>query len=127
MTNDTRFSEAMDRIRLRFLTQLDEHVARLLDLGASIGSGIDSGFDSGSPISAALSQVRFRAHKILGTAATLGFDQLGRLAAICEKDMESCLRIAVPSPSQIARHLESLDHLIAEIEALIERDAGQQV
>ncbi|MFC3117769.1 hypothetical protein ACFOHS_03655 [Jhaorihella thermophila] len=61
--------DALKGIRRRYADHLHDHRAQLSNLVQDARQGPD-------PV-AAIEQIRFRAHKISGTAATLGFQSLG--------------------------------------------------
>ncbi len=75
--------EALKGIRRRYADHLRDHRVRLSDLVEDARQGPDS--------VSAIEQIRFRAHKISGTAATLGFHSLGETAALCEQRANACL------------------------------------
>ncbi|RMD92494.1 MAG: hypothetical protein D6811_06805, partial [Alphaproteobacteria bacterium] len=75
--------DALARIRLRYVEQLEEHAPRLSAVLAQLMRGTASAEVFG--------EVQFRAHKLHGTAATLGFAALGARAAECEHEAQAGL------------------------------------
>jgi len=71
------FSAGLQKVRSRFLEQLPEQAAMIRDIWAQVQTAPDKP----SPILPDIGRI---AHRIAGTAATLGFPELGRLAATLE-------------------------------------------
>jgi hypothetical protein len=114
MMDSTGLSDGMVRIRQQFVARLGEHLTCLFNLGAII--------DQDGEVAESMLEAKLRAHMILGTASTLGFGRLGHLAAICEQDMETCLQITEPMQRNFEMPRESLNHLIAEIETVMDQN-----
>ncbi|PRX33829.1 Hpt domain-containing protein [Meinhardsimonia xiamenensis] len=100
--------DAIARIRKRYAEQLREHGARLRPLLDQLVSG--------RATQDILEEVQFRAHKIHGTAATLGFAELGTRAAECEHETQAQLAAGNVAPAALARVAARLELLIREIE-----------
>lgn len=91
---DTFFtSSSFDRIRNRFLVELDKRFLEMVELRAKIEDGV-------SPSEQVWTEIGQLAHKLAGTSATLGFRDLG--------DRASLLDEAISSRS-VGEHLELLD------------------
>ena len=71
------FSAGLLKVRSRFLEQLPEQTAMIRELWAQVQTAPDRP----SPILLDIGRI---AHRIAGTAATLGFPDLGRIAATLE-------------------------------------------
>lgn len=99
--------DALQRIRGRYADHLQDHRAQLTAL-------VQDALDGADP-APAITEIRFRAHKISGTAATLGFQALGETAARCEQSADACLA----SNASVEPVLTAADHLIGRIDEAI--------
>ncbi len=108
---ETLIAEGLVRIRQSFIAGLHDHHEHLVAAQRRIDAGID--------LPVALDEARFRAHKIYGTASTLGFEELGRRACDCERWMMALLGddASADIPPQARR---SLALLIDEITRVIQ-------
>lgn len=100
--------DALQRIRGRYADHLHSHRTHLSAL-------VQDALDAADP-EPAITEIRFRAHKISGTAATLGFRALGETAAFCEQSADACLASKV----QVGPVLTAADHLIVRIDEAIQ-------
>lgn len=82
--------DRLDSVRRRFLTTLPPRIDRLAELRADL--------DDPRLQSHSLSQACFEVHKIAGTAGTLGYADLGRLAAQIEAKVSLHMRTAPELP-----------------------------
>lgn len=71
--NEFNMSEGLARVRARFVEELDTRLARMTRLRTQL--------DNTDSFDAALNEIGQISHKIAGTAATLGFRDLGSEAA----------------------------------------------
>lgn len=108
---ETLIADGLVRIRQSFVTGLHDHHEHLVEAQRQI--------DAGTDLPAALDEARFRAHKIYGTASTLGFEELGRRACECEQLMMRLLDDDAPA-GQLPQARDSLALLIDEIARVIE-------
>ncbi len=104
MTESSSVQIRLDRIKLRFLSLLDE---RLDELELQID-------DIKLPVRReyALSRIQSEAHKIAGTAAIVGFCDLGQIAAAVDTSIEEILAKACDK--------ETIGQIHAQVEQLIE-------
>ncbi len=109
---ETLIADGLVRIRQSFVAGLHDHHEHLVEAQRRI--------DAGADLPAALDEARFRAHKIYGTASTLGFEELGRRACECEQRMMRLLDDDAPAAGQLPQARDSLTLLIDEIARVIE-------
>lgn len=95
--------DALKGIRRRYADHLHDHRAQLFNLVQDARQGSD-------PV-AAIEQIRFRAHKISGTAATLGFQSLGETAALCEQRANVCLEAQAHVDPMLAVATQLIDRI----------------
>lgn len=105
---DSGVSSGLARVRARFVDELQGRRARIGMLRADL--------DHAAQPMGALTGIRQIAHKIAGTAATLGFPDLGALAAEID---DTVLRLSVdgcpPSQALVAR----IDRMLAMMDTII--------
>jgi HPt (histidine-containing phosphotransfer) domain-containing protein len=96
--------DRLESVRRRFLEMLPARVEHLQELSAGIADP--------AQCETSLTQASFEAHKIAGTAGTLGFPRLGQLAAGAEAAIGQHIvaRGRTPAPGLKAM----IDELIAE-------------
>lgn len=103
--NASEMSDGLARIRARFVDELRVRHARLVELRSHVGGPDQS--------HSALMEIGQINHKIAGTAATLGFPELGvRAGAIDSAIDQKNMAVTRPMPEV----LDMIDRMISEME-----------
>lgn len=98
-------SGSLDRIRGRYLSELDIRMERLVELRARI--------DDDLSVENAWTEIGFLAHKLAGTSATLGFQDLGDTASLLDnrissrREREEGRRELVEAVDQLLSHMRT--------------------
>ncbi|MGO4910072.1 Hpt domain-containing protein [Pseudorhodobacter sp. W20_MBD10_FR17] len=112
MTEPDTFQAGMMRIQQRFLQSLDSHADEIFRLSEALGKSETD--------RATCAEILAIAHKLHGTAKTVGFDEIGTKAATLENSVHPALFVtAVPDVSDVRRLLEDL---LDEIEDTLRGD-----
>lgn len=112
MTEPDIFQAGLLRIRQRFLLSLDSHADEIFRLSEALGK------PKTDPATCA--EIKSIAHKLHGTAKTVGFDEIGTKAAKLENCVHQALSAtAVPEVSGVR---ELLEDLLDEIEQALRGD-----
>lgn len=99
-TADQGLSQGLARVRARFLGELEGRAARVYALRAAL--------DAPATADEALVEIGRIAHKIAGTAATLGFPDLGTAAAAIDEAASRHADPAAPPASALAPEVDRL-------------------
>lgn len=110
MTLEQMLQSRIQQIRPRFLAALSERLDRLEVLRDS--------FDDTPPEAETLEEIRFGAHKTAGTAAPLGFKELGELASQCEQMIDAYLAGNATSP-KLDRVTATIDDMLGEMALVV--------
>jgi HPt (histidine-containing phosphotransfer) domain-containing protein len=108
MTETDTFQAGLLRIRHRFLQSLDPHADEIFRLSEALGKPETD--------RATCAEIRAIAHKLHGTAKTVGFDEIGSKAATLENCVHQALSAtAVPEVSGVREFLEDLLDKIEQV------------
>ncbi|MCF3595921.1 Hpt domain-containing protein [Rhodobacteraceae bacterium LMO-12] len=110
-TNDINLSVGLSRVRARFVDELKNRYSRLLQLRSQLSNDATS--------TDALIEIGQISHKIAGTAATLGFPQLGAEAAEID---DFITRNEVTADTLSSGIVPQIDHMNETINAVIQAD-----
>ena len=109
MRRSSNLSSTIESIRPRFLEETAQRLGRI--------RAVRPALDRPDDLNAALTEIRFGAHKTTGIAATLGFSGLGRAAqevdaALTDYDGRDGTVMKGPLPEQVT---ELVDAMIEEM------------
>lgn len=112
-TNESRLSDGLRRVRARFVDELKNRHSRLTNLRADL----DPDLSNDEVCKAAMTEIGQIAHKIAGTAATLGFPELGAQASAIDDVVIKRASLPEAFPDDI---LSQIDQMNTTIEAIIQ-------